>query len=43
MTELMFSVFFFQFLVIGSLVLCVLGVAVLIGFLWIDLRDKQIW
>lgn len=38
-----FPLWLLQFLVIGSLVLCSVGMVVLVAFLIIDSRDKQIW
>ncbi|TWU32480.1 hypothetical protein Poly41_54580 [Novipirellula artificiosorum] len=40
---MMFPVWLLQFLVIGALVLCSAGVAALVAFLILDLRDKKIW
>jgi hypothetical protein len=39
----MFPLWLLQFLVIGALVLCAIGVVALIAFLVIDSRDQQIW
>lgn len=39
----LFPLWVLQFLVVGALVLCGVGVVALIVFLVIDSRDKQIW
>ena len=38
-----FPVWFLQFIVIGGITLCSLGVVALLVFLVIDTKDKTIW
>ncbi|MFG0263299.1 MAG: hypothetical protein ACF788_12980 [Novipirellula sp. JB048] len=40
---MMFPVVFLEWLVIGALLLCSVGVLVLVVFLFFDSRDKKIW
>tara|TARA_R110002073_G_scaffold41701_7_gene117600 strand:+ start:9953 stop:10075 length:123 start_codon:yes stop_codon:yes gene_type:complete len=40
---MMFSVSFLQWLVVGALVLCSIGVIMLVAFLFFDSRGKKIW
>jgi len=40
---LIFPVWFLNIMVLGGLVLCVAGVAALVGFLIVDSRQKRIW
>jgi len=39
----MFPLWFLQLLVVGGLVLCGIGVLMLIAFLIVDSKDRQIW
>ncbi|GEM_PF-2807726 len=40
---MMFPLWFLQLLVVGGLVLCGIGVLMLIAFLIVDSKDRQIW
>lgn len=39
----MFSLWFLQWLIVGSIIMCAAGAAMLVVFLMIDSKDKKIW